>query len=180
MPIAGDTASRVTIVMGSARGDGNTASAVLHLSQKIGARAALTDLSKLTIIPFEYGRHDDHDDFRSVIRMMLESEHIVFATPVYWYSMSARMKVFFDRLTDLLVDPVDRKSGRALAGRNVWLLTTGTDDSLPTGFDVPFAQTAAYFGMIWRQAFYVQSVKGAPLTTASLSEVGKLASLIAV
>lgn len=173
------TANRTTIIMGSARGDGNTASAVLHLSKKIGSRADVADLSALTVGPFDYARHDDRDDFRSVIRMMLASEHIVFATPVYWYSMSGTMKGFFDRLTDLLVDPDNRKIGRALAGRNVWLLATGTDDRLPPGFHEPFAQTAGYFGMVWRQAFYSRSVKGAPLTAASLSEAGKLASLIA-
>lgn len=173
------TANRVTIVMGSARGDGNTASAVHHLSKQLGHRADIANLSMLTVAPFDYSRHDDRDDFRSVIGMMLASEHIVFATPVYWYSMSGTMKAFFDRLTDLLLDPLNRKVGRALAGRNVWLLATGTDESLPFGFQEPFASTAAYFGMVWRQAFYCRSVKGAPFTVESLSEARKLASLIA-
>ena len=106
--------------------------------------------------------------------MMLTSEHIVFATPVYWYSMSGTMKGFLDRLTDLLLDRDNREVSCALAGRNVWLLATGTDDCLPSGFHVPFEQTAAYFGMVWRQAFYSQSVKGAPLTAAGLSEAGKV------
>lgn len=110
--------------------------------------------------------------------MMLASEHIVFATPVYWYSMSGTMKGFFDRLTDLLVDPENRELGRAFAGRNVWLLATGADESLPSGFQEPFASTAAYFGMVWQQAFYCRSVKGAQLTVESLSEARKLASLI--
>lgn len=132
----------------------------------------------LTVGPFVYSRHDDRDDFLSVIGMMLASEHIVFATPVYWYSMSGTMKGFFDRLTDILLDPENRKVGRALAGRNVWLLATGTDECLPPGFHEPFARTAAYFGMVWRQAFYSRSVKGAPLTCESLSEAEKLASLI--
>lgn len=173
-----EKARRVTIVVGSARGDGNTAAAVLHLSQQLGARVDIADLSTLTVGPFDYSRHDDRDDFRSAIEMMLANEHIVFATPVYWYSMSGPMKRFFDRLTDLLADPDDRKIGRALAGRNVWLLATGTDDSLPPGFHEPFALTAAYFGMVWRQAFYSRSVKGAPLTAASLSEAEKLANLL--
>jgi multimeric flavodoxin WrbA len=173
-----ETANRVTIVMGSARGDGNTASAVRHLNQQLGHKVDVADLSMRTIGPFDYVRHDDRDDFRSVIGMMLASEHIVFATPVYWYSMSGTMKAFFDRLTDLLLDPENRKVGRALAGRNVWLLATGTDESLPSGFQEPFASTAAYFGMVWRQAFYCRSVRGAPLTVESFSETRKLARLI--
>jgi len=173
-----ETANRITIVMGSARGDGNTASAVRDLSHQLGSKVDVADLSTLTISPFDYLRQDDRDDFQSVIKMMLTSEHIVFATPVYWYSMSGTMKAFFDRLTDLLLDAENRKAGRALAGRNVWLLATGTDESLPPGFHEPFASTAAYFGMVWRQAFYCRSIKGAPLTGESLSETRKLASLI--
>jgi multimeric flavodoxin WrbA len=172
------TAGRVAIVMGSARGDGNTASAVLHLGRTLGARVRVADLSTLAIHPFDYSRHDDRDDFRSVIETMLASRHIVFATPVYWYSMSGAMKVFFDRLTDLLADPDNRKFGRALAGRDVWLLATGTDEELPPGFHEPFARTAAYFGMVWRQAFYSRVPRGAPLTIVNLSEADELAKLI--
>lgn len=173
-----ETANRVTVIMGSARSDGNTASAVRHLSQQLGFAADIADLSMLKVEPFDYSRHDDRDDFRSVIGMMLASEHVVFATPVYWYSMSGMMKAFFDRLTDLLLDPENRIVRRTLAGRNIWLLATGTDESLPSGFQEPFARTAAYFGMVWRQEFYCRSVKGAPLTVESLAEAGKLASLI--
>lgn len=178
--MAGDNGkeNRVTIVLGSARGNGNTASAVLHLRRQLRKKVNVADLSVLTVGSFDYARHDDRDDFRSVIGMMLASEHIVFATPVYWYAMSGTMKTFFDRLTDLLHDPGNRTVARALAGRNVWLLATGTDHCLPSGFHEPFARTAAYFGMVWREAFYSRSVKGAPLTDESLLEAEKLASLI--
>lgn len=178
MNTIGEKVRSVTVIIGSARSDGNTAALVQHLSAQLGRQTMVCDLSKLTIKPFEYGRHDDRDDFRTVVAMMLQSDHIVFATPVYWYSMSAALKIFFDRLTDLLHDPNDRISGRTLAGRNVWLIATGTDESLPPGFDVPFAQTAGYFAMVWRQAFYGRSIKGEPLWPASLAEAEKLASLI--
>lgn len=178
MKTIGEKLHSVTVIFGSARSDGNTAALVQHLSAKLGRQTKVCDLSKLIIEPFEYDRHDDRDDFRTVVAMMLQSDHIVFATPVYWYSMSATLKVLFDRFTDLLHDPIDRISGRTLAGRNVWLISTGTDESLPPGFDVPFAQTAGYFAMVWRQAFYGRSIKGEPLSPASLAEAEKLASLI--
>lgn len=178
MKTTGEMAHSVTIIFGSARSDGNTAALVQHLSAKLGGQTQVCDLSKLRIEPFTYGRNGDRDDFRTVVAMMLQSDHIVFATPVYWYSMSATLKVLFDRFTDLLHDPNDRISGRTLAGRNVWLISTGTDESLPPGFDVPFALTAGYFDMVWRQAFYGRSIKGEPLSPASLAEAEMLASLI--
>jgi len=87
------------------------------------------------------------DDFQIVVGRMLEHQQIILATPVYWYAMSGLMKTFFDRLTDLLSNPEARKLGRALAGRNVWVLATGTDEKLPAGFGVPFQKTAEYFSM---------------------------------
>lgn len=176
---AGDERTRrITLISGSARTDGHTGALVAYLSGKLGARAQHVDLSTLTVAPFDYARHDDRDDFRSVVTMMLESQDIVFATPVYWYAMSAPLKAFFDRLTDLLLDPVDRTSGRALAGRSVWLLATGADRSMPPGFEVPFKRTARYFRMVWRQSFYVEWTSGTPLPPAGRAEMDKLANLI--
>jgi multimeric flavodoxin WrbA len=103
--------NNVTVILGSARSDGNAAKLVERLSENLGEQAKVFHLSKLIIEQFEYQRYDHPDDFRSVVSMMLQSQHIVFATPVYWYSMSATLKVFFDRLTDLLHGPNDRISG---------------------------------------------------------------------
>ena len=41
---------------------------------------------------------------------MIGAFTIIFVTPVYWYAMSGRMKVFFDRWTDLL--KIDKDTGR--------------------------------------------------------------------
>lgn len=176
--INGGNMNNVTVILGSARSNGNTNALVERLIAKLRDQTNVFDLANLAIEPFEYQRYGDRDNFRSVVDTMLQSQHIVFATPVYWYAMSATLKVFFDRLTDLLHDPNDRISGRTLAGRNVWLISTGTDDGLPPGFDVPFARTAAYFDMVWRQAFYARSINGEPLSPGSLAEADKLASLI--
>ena len=179
MVVEDGQANYVTIISGSARPDGNTASPAKHLKLKLGPSARICDLSQLTVEPFKYDCHDDRDDFRFIVAMVLESEHIVFASPVYWYSMSAPLKAFFDRLTDLLHDPTDRLSGRALVGRNVWLMATGTDNSLPVGFYVPFARTAEYFAMVWRGAFYSRSLQGTSRKEPELAETDRLAHLIA-
>jgi multimeric flavodoxin WrbA len=165
----------VCIILGSARADGITALAVERLRCSIGSNAKIINLLSLDIERFDYTRTNDRDDFRSVINEVLVSRHVVFATPVYWYSMSGVMKTFFDRLTDLLLEPGSRTVARALAGRDVWLLATGTDESLPLGFEEPFARTATYLGMNWRNAFYARSSKHEPLCPLSLAEVEALA-----
>jgi multimeric flavodoxin WrbA len=170
--------NNVLIIMGSARAAGNTASAAQRLRDTLRSPVQLIDLSVREIGKFEYSRFDDRDDFRSIVQLMTASEHIVFATPVYWYAMSSVMKTFFDRFTDLLIDRQHRIAGRALAGRNVWLIATGTDPDMPSGFTEPFSRTAEYFGMEWRGAAYCQSIKGAPLSTEGLAPAAQLAHQI--
>jgi len=65
------------------------------------------------------------------------------------------MKIFFDRLSDLLVNA----EGRALAGRQVSLLTTGTGCELPSGFTEPFRRTEGYFDMEWKAICYTDLPK---------------------
>ena len=35
------------------------------------------------------------------------------------------------------------------------MIATGTEPELPEGFEVPFARTAGYFGMIYRGGIYL-------------------------
>lgn len=149
---------RTLILQGSARVDGNTGAAAARLALAVKPAAHVLHLCSLDIRSFKYegGRLDDFD---IVVDQMLRHEQIVFATPVYWYAMSGVMKTLFDRLTGLLLDPDQRKLGRALAGRSAWLLATGTDDELPPGFTEPFSRTCGYFGMVWSGAAYVRVAK---------------------
>ncbi len=84
---------------------------------------------------------------------MARAQTIIFASPVYWYSMSAQMKVFFDRLTDLTVPPL-KPLGKSLAGKTAFAIATGAAPEAPESFTRPFADTAAYFNMNWGGLFY--------------------------
>lgn len=55
-------------------------------------------------------------DYLNLMKQILDKyETLILATPVYWYSMSGIMKVFFDRLTDLLT--IEKEFGRKLRGK---------------------------------------------------------------
>lgn len=95
------------------------------------------------------------DEFIKVAEQMLTHDLIVFATPVYWYSMSGYMKIFFDRLTDLTDS--HKPIGKQLKGKRVALITVSTDDELPEGFEIPFKRTAEYFDMGWVGCFFTSS-----------------------
>lgn len=62
-------------------------------------------------------------------------------TPVYWYSMSGTMKIFFDRISDCL------KTGKKLRGMDLAVVTSASDQILKSGFHMPFIETANYLGM---------------------------------
>lgn len=138
------------VILGSARPDGETRRAVeIALPQN----ADLIVLAQHHLGGYDYAHTNEGDDFLTVVNAMLAREHIVFATPVYWYAMSAPLKIFFDRLTDLL--ETAKQSGRTLKGKKVWVIASGTEDGLPEGFEVPFRRTAAYFGMDYRSCAYL-------------------------
>lgn len=137
------------------------------------------DLNRLRIAPFSYTAGEREDDFDAIVQALLECGAVVFASPVYWYAMSGPMKIVFDRLTDLLITPDGRRRARALAGRNVWLLATGTDSSLPASFTEPFRLTAAYLGMNYQGAYYVRCWKDSPPSEAELQGVDALAVRLA-
>jgi multimeric flavodoxin WrbA len=142
------------VILGSARGDSNTLAAVRKLSPVTDYE--LIDLRQRRIAFYDYAHpNDDSDDFLGIVRKMLDSETIIFATPVYWYAMSGVMKVFFDRFSELL--STHKPLGKALKGRQTYLIATGSDLDLPPGFEIPFKLTSEYFEMTYVRALYLPS-----------------------
>jgi putative NADPH-quinone reductase len=153
----GSDGARLLIVSGSARPGGDTGRAVARLRELLGVPSDLADLSGIDIAPFAYApRPEAQDGFDGLVERMLAARTLLFATPVYWYAMSGRMKTLFDRFTDLLTDrDADARRGRSLAGRDMWMLAVGADPELPPGFEVPFRMSADYLGLAWQGAGYV-------------------------
>lgn len=141
------------VIMGSARKDSNTLKAVNTLCPFQDYE--LVDLLDLKIEPYRYDHnYTETDQFREVVGKILVAKNIVFATPVYWYSMSGLMKVFFDRLTDLVT--VDKPLGRGLADKSTYLIAVGGEPKMPEGFEVPFIRTSQYLNMNYVEAVYAK------------------------
>ena len=132
------------IILGSARSDGNTRAVVDFLLENV--EFDLIDLNDFEIGYFDYDNKNKDDDFMPLMRKITSQyERIVFATPVYWYSMSAIMKTFFDRISDLLT--WEKDLGRTLRGKAMGVVSCSGHDDLKEGFDMPFRESADYLGM---------------------------------
>jgi hypothetical protein len=139
------------VILGSARPDGETRRAV-DLAFAPGT-AELVVLPNFSVGGYDYQHFNANDAFGGIARKMAEAEKIIFATPVYWYAMSAPLKIFFDRLTDMTENL--KAQGKNLKDKPVWVIATGTEPVLPEGFEVPFARTAGDFGMRYRGCAYL-------------------------
>ena len=146
--------SHPLIILGSARKNSDTQKLIeLVFDDK---EYNLIDLLDYSITHYNYGEeYPTTDEFLTIIEQMLNHDTIVFATPVYWYSMSSYMKVFFDRLTDIVSS--QKHLGRKLKGKKVALLTVSNSDALPQGFEVPFRDTASYLDMKYLGCFFSPS-----------------------
>lgn len=153
------------IIMGSSRSCGNTWKVVSTLNRE--NRFPVIDLNTLTLFPFDYEGKNRGDDYLALAKKMVTHRTLIWATPVYWYTMSAQMKMFLDRFSDLLF--FERELGRELEGKRVFLLVSfeGKEHPATYHFDLPFRNTCAYLKMKYEGSFYYYSGKNAKQQSAN-------------
>lgn len=79
------------------------------------------------------------DDFNTIAPAILEADVIVFAMPVYWYSIPAQIKGVIDRIFSMVV------GGKDIAGKECALITCCEEDdmSVMDGVRIPIERMAA-------------------------------------
>ncbi len=131
------------IIMGSSRSDGDTATAVKTLAAMTSFQ--VLDLKTINFSDYDYASNNSGDDFLPTVRRLVsDHDHIIWATPVYWYTMSALMKRFIDRISDCL--RIEKDTGRKFRGMSMSMVSVSNDSRNP-GFCEPFELSAAYLGM---------------------------------
>lgn len=132
------------VIVGSSRNDGDTANITNQLIVK--SEWDLINLNDYQFSYFDYEHENRNDDYLNLIQQIVEKyETLIFATPVYWYSMSGIMKVFFDRFTDLLT--IEKELGRKLRGKKMAVMSCSIGENLEEKFWLPFSETAKYLGI---------------------------------
>jgi multimeric flavodoxin WrbA len=136
--------NKVIVIIGSSRNDGDTKKLVDEL-------AKLSDFDRIDLNDYNFSYYDyEHknanDDYIPLMRKLIDNyDTFLFATPVYWYAMSGIMKVFFDRITDLLDD--EKELGRQLRKKKMAVITCSLGNNLGDNFWLPFEETSNYLRM---------------------------------
>lgn len=146
---------KIIVFHGSTRVNGNT-EFLTHqaVSKEKGTHIYLRDYNVLPIID---QRHDEsgfdivEDDLKGLIDQMLSHDIIVFSTPIYWYSMSAPMKIFIDRWSQILRDPAYVHFRGALSKKKAYLIAVGGDTPKIKG--LPLVQQFNYICQFYKMPF---------------------------
>lgn len=134
----------VLIILGSSRSHGDTRQLVDYILEKTNWE--FIDLRVLDVATYDYEYKSEADDFQKVVvPKLLAADLIIYASPVYWYTMSAVMKKLFDRFSDLV--RIHKPQGRQLRGKSTATISCSSDDELVKGFYMPYRESANYLGM---------------------------------
>lgn len=115
------------------------------------------------------------DDFNLIMNAIIESDIVVFASPIYWYNFSSQMK--------MVIDKIYSSTSKDLSGKESILITVGADDDV-RGFDatvLTYEQCIKLLGWKPLKQFVIPSVleAGAILKTNHIHEVGLFAKSLA-
>lgn len=109
-------------VFSSARRHGNTGQLIDQIAGKLDIE--VVDLATMDMSAFDYEHRNRNDDFEPLMRHLLKFNQVIFASPVYWYTVASTMKVFLDRLSDYLELPDLLDEGRRLRGKQAYIVCT--------------------------------------------------------
>ncbi len=137
--------SKIVIVKGSPRKKGN--SAILAEQVAAGAKAAGAEVESFYLHGMDIQACDACDECQGVTAVdcvldddmqilypkLREADAVVYASPIYWFTVTAQLKLFIDRCYGMGSDTFEM-DGHVMAGKRIGvLLTYGGDDPFDAG-----------------------------------------------
>jgi multimeric flavodoxin WrbA len=122
----------IAVIYGSTRENGNTEALTEIVIQDITVEKII--LRDYNIQPIHDQRHDENgfthiaDDYDSLVERMMQHDTIIFATPVYWYSMTGIMKNFVDRWSQTMRDVKFPGFKEQLGTKKAFVIAVGGDN----------------------------------------------------
>jgi len=145
-------------LLSSSRRRGNTGQLIDRIALELNID--VVDLASQHLSSYDYEHRNRTDDFEPLMNCVLAHDQIIFATPIYWYAVSSPMKVFLDRITDLLELPDLLAEGRRLRGKNAYVVCTSVSNDPAEAFTGAFLEIFKYLGMHFRGMAHVNCEDG--------------------
>lgn len=136
----------IAVIYGGTRPNGNTELLVEQAIRDLTVEKIV--LREFTMKAIKDQRHAEggfqqvEDDYNHVIERILPHDILVFATPIYWYSMSGTMKTFIDRWSQILRDASYPDFKAIMAAKKAYVIAVGGDDPYVKG--LPMIQQFQY------------------------------------
>ncbi|NOU52247.1 NAD(P)H-dependent oxidoreductase [Pseudoalteromonas sp. JBTF-M23] len=162
---------KTVILFSSANKSGNTFKLVnLVMTQLHAEQVKLVSIDDLEFSDYTYSNKYTSDDFYLVSEALDWADNIVFASPVYWHSVSSNMKRLIDRMTELTENPTIKPIGKGLKGKQGYVLTTSASAQVCEIFSGFFDKLFSYFGIHNTGLLHVSCRNGFALTTNTLNQ----------
>jgi multimeric flavodoxin WrbA len=162
-------------LLSSSRRLGNTGQLIDRIALELNIE--VVDLTSRRMSSYDYDHLNRNDDFEPLMKHVLAHDQIIFATPIYWYAVSPAMKVFLDRISDLLELPDLLSEGRRLRGKKAYVVCTSISNEPSVAFMDAFRETFDYLGMHFGGVVHVNCQDGY-LPAVLDSEALKFAALV--
>ena len=162
------------IIMGSSHSGQDTHTTGKRLAELSGF--PLVDITQYEFSYIDYDHKNEGDDYLPLMEEIIEKyDVLIFLSPIYWYSMSAVMKNFFDRMTDLLT--IRKELGRKLRGKSMAAVSSANGEGVPSFF-AAFQLSAGYLGMTYLGETHIQVEKRGELTEKGQEDLQAFLQLI--
>ena len=155
-------AKRILVLSGSPKKNGNTATLIEWFCEGASSLGADIEIIRTAFLKyksngciscrrcqkFEGYECAVNDDAKPVLTKIAKADVIVMATPLYFFSASAQLKLIFDRMFSLYKWDNDAGTMETpLMGKTMILLASAFEDVGLDALEKPFALTAKYTGM---------------------------------
>ena len=145
-------------LLSSSRKHGNTHQLLEAVAQHWPMKIVFLDDFDIGDYHYEYKNH--HDQFHSLMDQVLEYDNIIFASPIYWDSVTPKLKAFLDRISDFLDLEDLRDKGRALRNKNTWVICTSIQPRVSRVFLSMFKEVFSYLGLSFNGYLHVNCSDG--------------------
>lgn len=162
-------------LLAGAREGGNTETLARAAAAQLPAHAEQTwlTLRDLPLPPFRDVRHADGGAYpqpegneRLLLDATLAADHLVIASPLYWYSVSADAKLYLDHWAGWLRVPGADFKAR-MRGKTMWAVSVLSDPDQSTADPLigTLRLSAQYLGMNWGGALLGYGNRPGDITT---------------